>query len=75
MTEGRPKVASAGHSMRELIGKADTNKVMTRSQGTALLRHRKHHTEGHMLLMLRLMTSKHMSFKDAHEHAMTAVGR
>ena len=62
-------------ALAELIGKAVTNKVITRSQGTALLRHRKHHTEGHMLMMMRLMSSKHMSFKDAHEHAMKAVGR
>ena len=55
----------------ELIGKAVTNKVITRSQGAALLRHRKHHTEGHMLLMIRLMAT----FKDAHEHAMKHVGR
>ena len=59
----------------ELIGKAVTNKVITRSQGAALLRHRKHHTEGHMLLMVRLMADKHMSFKDAHEYAMKHVGR
>lgn len=59
----------------ELIGKAVTNKVITRSQGAALLRHRKHHTEGHMLLMIRLMSTKHMTFKDAHEHAVKAVGR
>ena len=62
-------------ALAELIGKAVINKVITRSQGTALLRHRKHHTEGHMLMMMRLMADKHMSFKDAHEHAMTAVGR
>ena len=61
--------------LRELIGKAVTNKVITRSQGTALLRHRKHHTEGHMLMMIRLMADKHMSFKDAHEHAMKHEGR
>ena len=59
----------------ELIGRAVTNKVITRSQGAALLRHRKHHTEGHMLMMIRLMSSKHMSFKDAHEHAMKHVGK
>ena len=64
-----------GRADAELIGKAVTNKVIARSQGAALLRHRKHHTEGHMLLMIRLMSDKHMSFKDAHEHAMKAVGR
>ena len=62
-------------ALAELIGKAVTNKVITRSQGTALLRHRKHHSEGHMLMMMRLMADKHMSFKDAHEHAMKHVGR
>ena len=59
----------------ELIGKAVTNKQITRSQGAALLRHRRHHTEGHLLLMLRVMYDKHMSFKDAHEYAMKHVGK
>ena len=59
----------------ELIGKAVTNKQITRSQGAALLRHRRHHTEGHLLLMLRVMHDKHMSFKDAHEYAMKHVGK
>ena len=61
--------------MRELIGKAVTNGKLTKAQATTLLRHRKHHTEGHMLLMMRMMIEKHMSFKDAHEHAMKQVGK
>ena len=61
-------------SIVELIGGAVTNKK-TRSQGAALLRHRRHHTEGHLLLMVRLMADKHMSFKDAHEYAIKHVGR
>ena len=61
--------------MRELIGKAVRNKHLTASQGASLLRHRKHHSEGHLLYMVRLMVEKHMSFKDAHERAMKHVGR
>ena len=61
--------------MRELIGKAVRNKQLTASQGTSLLRHRKHHSEGHLLYMIRLMVEKHLSFKDAHERAMKHVGR
>ena len=61
--------------MRELIGKAIKNKQLTASQGTSLLRHRKHHTEGHMLFMMKLMIEKHLSFKEAHERALKHVGR
>ena len=61
--------------MRELIGKAVRNKKLTASQGASLLRHRKHHSEGHTLFMLKLMIEKHMSFKDAHEYAMKQVGK
>ena len=61
--------------MQELIGKAVVNKKLTKAQGTSLLRHRKHHTQGHMLQMLRLMIEKNFSFKDAHEHALKQVGR
>ena len=46
-------------AIRELIGKAVTNKKLTMAQGTTLIRHRKHHTEGHVL----------------HEHAMKQVGK
>ena len=61
--------------MRELIGKAVKNGKLTPAQATTLLRHRKHHSEGHMLLMMRMMIEKHMSFKDAHAYAMKQVGR
>ena len=61
--------------MRELIGKAIRNKQLTASQGASLLRHRKHHSEGHTLFMLKLMIEKHMSMKDAHERAMKHVGK
>ena len=61
--------------MRELIGKAVKNGKLTKAQGTTLLRHRKHHTEGHMLLMMRMMIEKHMSFKDAHAYASKQVGK
>ena len=61
--------------IQELIGKAVVNKKLTKAQGTTLMRHRKHHTQGHMLLMMRMMIEKNYSFKDAHEHATAAVGR
>ena len=61
--------------MRELIGKAVANGKLTKAQGTTLLRHRTHHTEGHMLLMMRMMIEKHMSFKDAHAYALKQVGK
>ena len=41
----------------------------------ALLRHAKHHSEGHMLFMIKLMIEKHLSFQEAHDRAMRAVGR
>ncbi len=61
--------------IRDLVGKAVVNKKLTRAQGASLLRHSRHHTEGHMLFMLTLMIEKHMTFKDAHERAMKLVGR
>ena len=61
--------------MIELIGKAVKNKKLTKAQGATLIRHRKHHTEGHMLFMMRMMIEKNMSFKDAHEYAMKQVGK
>ena len=60
---------------RELIGKAVINKKLTKTQGASLQRHRRHHTEGHMLLMMRLMIEKNHTFADAHKAAMKAVGR
>ena len=71
----RVKLAPQGANIRELIGKAVTNKKLTRPQATSLLRHQKHHTEGHLLFMMRMMIEQHMSFKDAHERAMKQVGK
>ena len=59
----------------ELIKKAVVNKQITKPQGNAMLRHKKHHSEGHLLFMLKLMIEKHLTFKEAHQRAMTAVGR
>ena len=61
--------------IRDLVGKAVVNKKLTRAQGASLLRHRRHHTEGHLLYMFRMMIERHMSFKDAHERAMVQVGK
>ena len=62
-------------SVAELVGNAVRLRQITKAQANALLRHRKHHTEGHMLHMLQLMATKHLTFKEAHERAMKAVGR
>ena len=62
-------------SVAELISNAVRLRQITKAQANALLRHRKHHTEGHMLHMLQLMATKHLSFKEAHERSMKAVGR
>ena len=64
-----------GKSMSELIGQAVTRKQLTKAQGSSLLRHRTHHTEGHVLLMIKLMLEKHMTFADAHKAAMRQVGK
>ena len=61
--------------MRELIGKAVVNKQLTKPQAQALLRHAKHHTEGHLLFMIKLMIEKHLTFQEAHERAIRAVGK
>ena len=58
-----------------LIGRAVTRKQLTKAQGSSLLRHRTHHTEGHLLFMMKLMIEKHMTFADAHKEAMRQVGR
>ena len=63
------------HDAVTLIGTAVRFRKLTRAQANSLLRHRRHHTEGHMLMMIRLMIEQGMSFKDAHERAMRAVGR
>ena len=64
-----------GKSVIDLIGKAVTRKQLTKAQGTSLLRHRQHHTQGHMLLMMKLMIEQHMTFSDAHKVAMRQVGK
>ena len=61
--------------LRSLIGQAVLNGKLTKAQASSLLRHRQKHTEGHMLLMIRLMIEKHMTFSAAHEVAMKQVGR
>ena len=63
------------HSVAELVSNAVRLRQITKAQANALLRHRKHSTEGHMLHMLSLMARKHLSFKEAHERATAAVGR
>ena len=40
-----------------------------------LLRHKRQHTEGHLLFMLRLMIEKHLTFAEAHQMALNQVGR
>ena len=62
-------------TLADLIGQAITRKQLTKAQGSSLLRHRQHHTSGHMLLMLSLMIEKHCSFAEAHKIAMKQVGR
>ena len=59
----------------ELIGQAVTRKQLTKAQGSSLLRHRQHHTQGHMLLMMKFMIEQHMTFSDAHKVAMRQVGK
>ncbi len=61
--------------MSDLSGQAITRKQLTKAQRSSLLRHRQHHTEAHMLLMLSLMISKHYTFAEAHKVAMKQVGR
>ena len=61
--------------MKELITKALKNKLITRPQANALLGHAAHHSEGHMLFMLKHMIEKHLTFSEAHTRAMKAVGK
>ena len=61
--------------LRSLIGQAVVNGKLTEAQASSLLRHRQKHTEGHMLLMIRLMFERHMTFSAAHEAAMKQVGK
>ncbi len=62
-------------SLREIIGQAVLHGQLTKAQASSLLRHRRMHTEGHLLLMLKLMIEKHLTFAAAHEVAMKQVGR
>ena len=68
------KIGYSG-SVADLIRIAVTNKQLTRAQANALLRHKSHHSEGHMLFMLKSMIDKHLTFGEAHERAMKAVGK
>ena len=61
--------------MRDLIVKAQKNGKITKPQANALLRHAKHHSQGHLLWMLRAMVEKSLSFQEAHARAMKAVGK
>ena len=60
---------------QELVGKAVVNGKLTKAQASSLLRHRKHHSEGHSMFMLKLMVEKHMTLAAAHEAAMKQVGK
>ena len=62
-------------TVAELIKKAVINKQITKAQANALLRHKGHHSEGHMLFMLKSMIDKHLTFSEAHQRAMKAVGK
>ncbi len=62
-------------NLRELIGRAVVNGKLTKAQASSLLRHRKHHSEGHMLFMIRLMIEKQMTFANAQSDAMKQVGK
>ena len=64
-----------GKSISDIIGQAITRKQLTKAQGSSLLRHRQHHTSGHMLLMVSLMIEKHYTFAQAHKIAMKQVGK
>ena len=61
--------------MRDLIVKTQKNGKITKPQANALLRHAKHHSEGHLLWMLRAMVEKSLTFQEAHARAMKAVGK
>ena len=65
----------ARKSISDLVGQAITRKQLTKAQGSSLLRHRQHHTSGHILLMLSLMIEKHYTFAEAHKVATKQVGR
>ena len=58
-----------------LVGNAVRLRQITKAQANALLRHAKHHSEGHLLFMLKLMADKHLTFQEAHARARKAVGK
>ena len=62
-------------SVADLFAKAVINKQITRAQANALFRHKSHHSEGHMLFMLKSMIEKHLTFGEAHQRALKAVGK
>ena len=62
-------------SVAELVGNAVRLRQITKAQANALLRHAKHHSEGHLLMMLKLMADKHLTFQEAHTRAQKAVGK
>ena len=64
-----------GNSMSEVIGQAVTRKQLTKAQGSSLLRHRQHHSQGHMMLMMKLMIEQNMTYSDAHKVAKKQVGK
>ena len=59
----------------ELVRKAKQNKQITQAQANAFMRHKRHHSEGHLLFMLKLVIDKHLTFQEAHERAQKAVGK
>ena len=61
--------------MRELIVKAQKNGKITKPQANALLRHARHHSEGHLLFMLKAVVEKSLTYQEAHARAMKAVGK
>ena len=47
-----------------LIGQAVLRKQLTKAQGSSLLRHRTHDSEGHMLFMMKLMIEKQVIHRE-----------
>ena len=58
----------------ELVKKALANKQITKAQANAFMRHKSHHSEGHLLFMLKAVIDNHLTFGEAHKRAMAAVG-
>ncbi len=49
--------------------------LITQPQMSLLRKHARHHTRGHMFVMLRLMVSDRKDFTQAHREAMQMVGK